>query len=123
MTKSDIKGITHVTQEETIYPQLLYMTPKTRFQLLLFEVPLLWYLPFYFLYDLNTSQWLMAIINTFFCFLFGLICIDQLQRLQKTPQKKVQYLTIFSCAMIGIIALIFISFPWFSTWPMQQIQL
>ncbi len=120
LDRSDQKFKFVCVDDEIIFSKLIQIAPETSLQLVLFEIPLLWNLPFYLFYALTFSQWELLILNSVCCFALGLLCINSLNKSQRPCKSKTTYYVLFTIALIGLIGLMWYSYGWFFSWQIQQ---
>jgi hypothetical protein len=119
MTAADQKPI-HKLSEEALDPEIIKSGPKSGGQLLLFELPILFHIPFLFLYDLTSNQQLLLIQNLLFCFVLGLICIDLLNRIRFKPEKRILILIVVAILLIPYAYLLYRIINWGLIWSVKS---
>jgi hypothetical protein len=96
ITNTDAEGNFRI-REETLRPKPIDLRPKSPAQILLFEIPLLLHLPFFFLIELTTAQTLELTKSVGITFLISIIAIILLNRITIAKNK----------ILMGIIILLF----------------
>ena len=74
--------------KSALTPQIVDVAPKSIGQLILFELPIVFHIPLFFIYNLTLAQQLDVMLNAVISLILGLVCFDLLDRMKKKKRKE-----------------------------------
>ncbi len=107
-------------QKERVYPQLMYLNPKSNLQKALFIIGTFSFAPIYFIFELNSAQFRDISLTWVSFWIVNLIIIDLLHRLQIFPEKKKKYIIFIGLFAVLFALLIAISTLWVISWNLKR---
>jgi hypothetical protein len=104
--------------EDSLRPKTVDLRPRSPAQIILFELPLLIHLPFFFLIQLTQVQFIQLLQSALITFALSLVCIHLMNRASTTSKRAgiIIFIVLFIIVNIYLLSQVFImTGDWFYT--------